>query len=76
MFTESTGMHVRQDNALDFLASTEDLINTAIEETVSHTMAEMTAASRRFEISYRDAAYSTALERVYENMRFSQFYST
>eukprot|EP00361_Fabrea_salina_P001447 CAMPEP_0202430380 /NCGR_PEP_ID=MMETSP1345-20130828/3828_1 /ASSEMBLY_ACC=CAM_ASM_000843 /TAXON_ID=342563 /ORGANISM="Fabrea Fabrea salina" /LENGTH=377 /DNA_ID=CAMNT_0049041851 /DNA_START=333 /DNA_END=1466 /DNA_ORIENTATION=+ len=52
-----------------------ELLRTALQDFMHDAVVSTINTSKRFAISYREAAYVNALNRVYENLRFSTYYA-
>ncbi|CAG9327161.1 unnamed protein product [Blepharisma stoltei] len=50
-----------------------EMVHTALDEIIRTSVKSTRNTARMYGISYRDAAYVNALNRVYENMRYSSY---
>lgn len=57
------------------VASDLDIVNNALEDLMQVSVKRTQETSKTYMISYKDAAYVNALNRIYENMRYSSYYA-
>lgn len=57
------------------VASDLDIVRNALEDLMTNAVKSTQKTANRFAISYRDAAYVNAMNRIYENLRYSSYYA-
>ncbi|CAG9324047.1 unnamed protein product [Blepharisma stoltei] len=57
------------------VASDLDIVNNALEDLMTNSVKLTQKTANRFAINYRDAAYVNAINRIYENLRYSSYYA-
>ncbi|CAG9334334.1 unnamed protein product [Blepharisma stoltei] len=57
------------------VASDLEIVNNALEDIIQNSVKTAKKTSKLYSISYKDAAYVNALNRIYENLRYSSHYA-